>query len=573
MRIVHLPRWIFDQRSLVGRSSADASAVRPGALLVIVPSVVVLLPVLALALAWLQFDPSVWSHLWDTLLPEMVINTIALIAGTGALTLTIGTSLAWLVTNYRFPGVRVMEWLLVLPLAIPGYILGFVFMSLFDYAGPIQTTLRAWLGDGLELPEIRSLPGAVVVLSLTLYPYVYLMARTAFREQSVAQHEAARAMGLNDAGIFLRLAIPVARPALAAGATLVMMEALTDFAVVRYFNTVTLSEGIVRLWVGQMDRDSAVQLAFVLLLIALTILLVERWMRRGARYDQIGGDAPPITPRPLHGRRAVAALVGSLAIFGLAFVLPCAQLAVWAVGEVLAAAPGTLDAVFGQYLMNTLGLSLGAALLVILVAVPMAYTLRFLDGQAGSPLRGLARAATFGYAIPGAVVALGVLLLLASLNSPVAELTGNAVLLSASLIGLMYGYLVRFLAIGFNSAESSLENVTPDMERAARSLGATPVRVFRHVYLPLIRGGVMVGLLLVFVDVLKELPLTMFLRPFGMETLSVWTYMLASESAWEGAAVPALVIVLASVSPALVLMRLSNRAARRRKAADHKPLS
>ncbi|MCS6847067.1 MAG: iron ABC transporter permease [Anaerolineae bacterium] len=534
-----------------------------GSLAAALPAFLVLLPLIGLALAWLRLDGEIWSHLWSTLLPEMLLNTALLMFGVGATTLALGTALAWLVTTYAFPGSRSLEWLLVLPIAIPGYILGYVSMSLFDYAGPFQTQLRAWFGPDLELPEFRSLPGAIFVLSLTLYPYVYLLARAAFREQSAAQRDAARAAGLSGRAIFWRVALPLARPSLAAGVALALMETLTDFAVVRYFNTVTLSEGVVRLWIIQMDRDAAIQLASLLMLIALGVVLAERRLRRRARFYQLGNQSRPIAPVRLRGWRAIAALAGPLLLLLVAFGLPLVQLTQWAIAEVKHAEPGTLDAVFGQYLFNTLALSLGAALLVVAVALAMAYVVRphgtQVEAKAGT--RFLARLATLGYAMPGAVVALGVLLLLAPLNEAVLGWTGGAVLLSASVFGLMYAYLVRFLAIGFSSVEASLEKVTPNMEMAARSLGAGAPRLLAHVHLPLMRTGILAALLLVFVDTLKELPVTMFLRPFGMETLSVWTYMLASESAWQAAAVPALTIVLASVGPALLLIRLSRASA------------
>jgi iron(III) transport system permease protein len=505
----------------------------------------VLLPLIRLAFAWLNLAPEVWQHLWETLLPEMVLNTVLLTAGVGAITLCLGTTLAWLVTNFDFPGARLAEWLLVLPLAIPGYIFGYVFMALFDYAGPFQSQLRAWFGPSLEWPEFRSLPGAIFTLSLSLYPYVYLLARAGFLELSAAQKDAARVQGYSDLAILFKVSLPLIRPSLAAGVSLAIMEALADFAVVRYFNTVTLSEGVVRLWVGQMDRDAAVQLASLLLLIALLVILIERFLRRQARYYQIGGQARPFTRTRLHGWRAALAAAAAGMMLLLAFVLPSIQLLTWAIEELTTTDLGTLEMVFGQYLLNTAGLSAGAASLVIAVALPIAYALRH-TGSSGKERRlpVVARLATSGYAVPGTVIALGVLLLAAPLNEIVLSLTGGAVLLSASLFSLMYGYLVRFLAIGFNSIEASLEKITPNMELAARSLGAGTLRVLGRVYLPLISSGILVGWLTAFVDTFKELPATMFLRPFGMETLSVWTYMLASESAWQAAAIPSLVIVL-----------------------------
>jgi len=518
----------------------------------------VLLPLIRLALAWLNLTPEVWQHLWETLLPEMVFNTLLLMAGVGVVTLVLGTTLAWLVTHFEFPGARAVEWLLVLPLAIPGYIFGYVFMALFDYAGPFQSQLRAWFGPALELPEFRSLPGAIFTLSLSLYPYVYLLARAGFLELAAAQKDAARVQGYSELAILFKVSLPLIRPSLAAGVSLAIMEALADFAVVRYFNTVTLSEGVVRLWVGQMDRDAAVQLASLLLLIALLVILIERFLRRQARYYQIGGQARPFTRTCLHGWRGTLAVAAVGSVLLLAFALPLIQLLTWAIEELTTTDLGTLEMVFGQYLLNTAGLSVGAASLVLVVALPLAYALRRAGG--GRP-PAVARLATLGYAVPGTVIALGVLLLAAPLNEAVLSATGGAVLLSASLFSLMYGYLVRFLAIGFNSVEASLEKVTPNMELAARSLGAGALRVLGRVYLPLIRGGIVAGWLTVFVDTFKELPATMFLRPFGMETLSIWTYMLASESAWQAAAIPSLVIVLANTPVALSLIRSSRREA------------
>ncbi len=512
-----------------------------------------LAPLLALLLAWLDFDLATWVHLWETLLPEMLMSTAGLVVGVSIVTLALGISLGWLTARYIFPAVSALRLALVLPLAIPSYVLGFVYVGLLDYAGPIQTTLRHLLGEAFEF-EVRTLLGAIFVLSLALYPYVYLFAQAAFQEQSAAHQDAARAMGYGSWATFWRIALPLARPSLAAGWALVMMETLTDFAVVRYFNVITLSEGVVRLWVGQMDREAGVQVASLLMGIAFAVVAIERSLRRRARYTQLGSQTRPLARTRLRGWRAWLATGYASLVLVLAFGLPGSQLVIWAIEDVSSAAPGTLEAVFGAYLLNTLLLAGSAALLVILVAIGLGWLVRAND--APSPLlRTLARAAALGYAMPSAVVAIGVLLLLAPLNAPVAAWTGGAFLLSGSLISVLYGYLVRFLAIGMNGVESSLEKISPAMEMAARTLGAHTARVVMHVYLPLMRGGVLTAALLICVDVLKELPLTMFLRPFGMETLSTWAYMLSSESAWVGASTPALVIVGLSLLPTMLLMR------------------
>jgi iron(III) transport system permease protein len=519
------------------------------------PTLLVAAPLCVLLLSWLRTDPELWAHLWATLLPEMLLNTGLLLLGVGVLTFTLGTSLAWLVASFRFPGSRVAEWLLVLPLAMPGYVLGYVFMSLFDYAGPIQTGLRPWLGEEFELPEVRSLPGAIIVLSLALYPYVYLLARAAFREQSATQRDAARAAGLGAWAVFARVALPLARPAIAAGVGFALMETLADFAVVRYYNVVTLSEGVVRLWIVQGDRDAAVQLASLLLLAGVTTLFCERLLRRGARFYQIGNRSRPVMAQPLHGVRGWLALAYALCVWLFAFGLPALQLLGWARDELASADPVALEVIFSQQLPATLLLASCAALLVVSLGLLMVFALRPRNGVNPVLSRAIARVATLGYALPGGVVALGMLLLLSRFNEPAAALIGGGFLLSGSTLGLLYGYAVRFIAIGFNGIESGFEKITPNMEMAARSLGAGASRTLRTIHVPLLGGSLMTVALLVFVDVLKELPITLFLRPFGMDTLSVGTFMLASESAWQAAGLPALIIVILSAGPALLLLR------------------
>ncbi len=519
------------------------------------PTVLVAAPLCVLLLSWLRADPALWSHLWSTLLPEMLVNTSLLLLGVGALTFVLGVSLAWLIASYRFPGSRILEWLLLLPLAMPGYVLGYVFMSLFDFAGPIQTQLRGWFGEAAELPEVRSLPGAVIVLSLALYPYVYLLARAAFREQSAAQRDAARAAGLGAWSVFTRVALPLARPAIAAGVGFALMETLGDFAVVRYFNVVTLSEGVVRLWTVQGDRDAAVQLASVLLAAGVATLFCERLLRRGARFYQVGSRSRPVLTQPLRGAPGWLAFAYAAGVWTFAFGLPALQLLTWARDELYSADSAALAVIFGQQLPATLLLASAAALLVVCLGLLMVFALRQRNGVNPAFSRAVARVATLGYALPGGVVAIGMLLLLSYFNAPAAALLGGGFLLSGSMLGLLYGYAVRFIAIGFNGIESGFDKITPNMEMAARSLGADALRLLRAIHAPLLGGSMLTVALLVFVDVLKELPITLFLRPFGMDTLSVGTYMLASESAWQAAGLPALIIVALSAGPALLLLR------------------
>ncbi len=528
-------------------------------LLIVVP--MLLPPVLVV---WELVTPTatIWQHLWATLLPDMLRNTLLLILAVGSGTLVLGAGLAWLVCAYHFPGRRVFEWLLLLPLAMPAYVLAFVFVATFDFAGPVQSLLRSWFGPGLPFPQVRSGAGAALVLTLTLYPYVYLLARTAFRDQSATIVEAARAMGYGRTHTFLRLVLPLARPALVAGVTLAMLETLTDFATVRFFNLPTLSEGVFRVWEGMMNRQAAAELAALLLGFALLAVALERQLRGNARYYQTARPPRPLLPVRLHGWRAGLACGVCAMVLAVAFVLPVLQLLFWAITEIRRGAPGALDDLYANYVGTTLGLAATAAALSIGIALALAHVVRLSRGKL---LRPLARLATLGYTMPGAVVAVGVLLALAATDRAVNGLAQQwwglnpGLLLTGSAMGLIYAYLVRFMALAYNSVEANLERVTPNMAEAARCLGSTQTGVMWRIHAPLARGGMATGALLVFVDVMKELPATLLLRPFGMDTLAIWTYMLAAESFWHAAAVPALTILLVGLVPVVLLLRAGHK--------------
>jgi iron(III) transport system permease protein len=516
-------------------------------------AVLVLAPIVLVAAELITPSVDVWIHLWRTLLPEMLVNTVLLLAGVTAMSLVLGVSLAWLTAMHRFPGSRVFDWLLILPMAMPGYVLGFIYMATFDYAGPTQTLLRDLFGSSKWFPNIRSLGGAIIVLSLVLYPYVYVLARAAFRDQSAVLLESARMLGCSRLGAMWRVALPMARPALVAGATLVMMEALTDFATVRYFNVITLSEGVVRVWQGMMDRQAATELASLLLFMALGIVLIERKLRGSAKYHHVGSRIAE--PLQLRGMKAALATMMCAGVLLAAFALPAAQLVAWAIAD-LKTSDGTTQLIFMQYVMNTLELAALAALVAVTLAVVLAFSARAVYGRRRNPAaRVLSRLATLGYAMPGAVVAVGVLLVLSSIDKAL----GLGLLLTGSILGLIYAYVVRFMAVSFNSVESSMETVQPAMEMAARSLGASPLQALRHVYVPLMRGGVLAGAILVFVDAMKELPATMLLRPLGMDTLAIWAYGLAAESFWQQAALPSLTILLAGLIPVILFARVSRQ--------------
>jgi iron(III) transport system permease protein len=496
----------------------------------------------------------IWAHLWHTYLLELICNTLALIAGVGLGVLVLGIGLAWLVTLYRFPGQRIFEWLLILPMAMPAYVMGFVFLALFDYTGPVQSWWRGMFGPKMWFPDIASYGGVVLVMTLVLYPYVYLLTRTAFLEQSAGTVEAARALGISELEVFWKVMVPLARPSIAAGLALALMEALADFGTVGIYGYSTFTVAIYRVWFGLFNRQAATELASVLLCFTFGLLILERLMRGRARFSQTEGSVRPVSPRSLTGWHAWAASGICGVIVTGAFLLPVAQLLYWTMTTL---GGPEYDARYVTFLANTLMLAAVAAIVVVAAAVVLAYGLRL--GRRPIVIL-FARLASMGYALPGSIVAVGVLIPMSfidhTLDAVLRRTVGvsSGLLLTGSMAGLVFAYLVRFLAIGSQTVEASLVKITPSMDMAARSLGTSPGGLLRRVHLPLIRGGLGCAAILVFVDVMKELPATLLLRPFGYDTLAVRIWQLTSESFWETAALPALTIVAGGILPVLMLM-------------------
>lgn len=522
-------------------------------LVVVAVAAIVVVPVGLVAVSILTPSTEVWSFLWRTDLPDMLVTTVVVLVAVVCCTLLLGAGLAWLVGRYRFPGQRWFSWLLVLPLAVPAYVLGFVYLGLLDYPGPIQSGLRAMFGDDVWFPEVRTLPMAVLVLSLALYPYVYLLARAALSEQTAATYEAARVLGQGPLQAARRVVLPMARPSLAAGAALVAMETLTDFATVQYFNVQTVSVAVYQVWNGMYDRVAASEIASLVLLFAIAVIGLERVARGRARFHQ-GGGARTVDPVRLSGARAWAATGICSLVVAVTFVVPVLQLLAWSSTATLRSSTGGLDPRYLSYLLNSLMIAALTALACATIAVLVASATR-LGG--GTSTRRLARLATVGYAVPGPVVAIGVLAMLAAADAALdlVGLSWGAVLVTGTLVGLLYAYVVRFLALAYTSIDASLEKVAPSITDAALTLGAAPRGVVRRVHVPLVRSGVGVALVLVAVDALKELPVVLLLRPFGFETLAIWVYQLASESRWELAGLPALTIVAVAVIPVVWLFR------------------
>lgn len=544
----HIPVWNRHGRGLRGLPM-------PSLLLCLLT----VLPVLVVSSAILTPTSEIWLHLWRTLLPEITRNTLLLLAGVITGTFIIGVGLAWLITAYRFPGHSVLEWMLVLPMAVPSYVQAFVYMATFDFAGPVQGFLRRYIPDMGWFPEIRSGTGAIVVMTLVLYPYVYILAKAGFREQSGVLVEAARVMGYGTTSVFMKIILPLARPSIAAGVALAAMEALADFATVRFFNFPTLSDGVIRVWHGMMNLRAASELAGMLALASLVLLLLEKALRGRTKYFQTGGRSPGIAPTVLHGWRGCLAAAVCILVVSAAFFLPAAQLLSWTVKELAHQPAGALK-VYAQLARNSIVLSAVGALFGVIVSLLLASGIRTSGSKAALIL---AKLATSGYAMPGAVIAVGIIIPLSAFDHALNDIlyrwsgAGVGLLLTGSAAGLIYAYVVRFMSVGFTSVDASLEKITPNVTAAARILGASRRRMLWKVHLPLVAPGILAGAILIFVDIMKELPITLMLRPFGYDTLAVWVWQMAAESAWGGASLPSLVIVLAGMVPVILLMRAS----------------
>jgi iron(III) transport system permease protein len=497
-----------------------------------------------------------WTHLAETVLPEYIANTLWLLAGVSVMVIFGGVSSAWFVTMCQFPGRRIFEWALILPLAMPAYIIAYAYTDLLQFTGPVQTWLRAatgWQAREYWFPEIRSVGGAIAMLGLVLYPYVYLLVRAAFLEQSVGIIEVGRSLGQGPWRGFFRIALPLARPAIVAGTTLALMETLADFGTVSYFAVPTFTTGIYRAWLSLGDRVAAAQLSATLLGFVVAVLLIERVSRGGARFYTAGGRKRPVRYQ-LRGGAAVAAVLICAMPLVLGFALPCGVLLhlAWSEGN---AFPG---ARFLTLTFNSFTLAGVTAVAGVVLALIMAYALRLRPGPitlAANRLAGL------GYAIPGAVIAIGILVPVARLDNAFDEWMrlhfdiSTGLLLTGSIAALVYAYLVRFLTVALQTVEAGLGKITPSMDDAARSLGVGPLGTLIRVHVPLMWGSLLTAALLVFVDVMKELPATFVMRPFNFDTLAVQAYNLAADERLAEAAVPALAIVAVSLLPLVVLSR------------------
>ncbi|MBZ2189162.1 iron ABC transporter permease [Alcanivorax sp. JB21] len=521
---------------------------RPDALvlLTLALSAMVLMPIAVLALSWLGNESQIWRHLADTVLLDLVLNTLLLVVGVGVGVLVLGVSLAWMVSTLDFPGRRFFDWALLLPLAVPAYVLAFVALDILDFSGPVQSVLRqaipAFEGGSVRRPWL-----VVVTLSLVFYPYVYMLARAAFMVQGRALMDQARILGLGPYAAFWRVALPMARPAIAAGLALALMETLADFGAVAVFNYDTFTTAIYKSWYHLRNLNAAAQLASLLLLFVLVTLVLERMGRGRARFEQQQGAHRPHRVRPGSVQRWLLTGYASV-IFLAAFAIPVGRLLFWVVDSAWL----DLDSRYWGLVTRTLLLATGAALATVTLALLLGYVRRT---RIHRMVHAAVRGATVGYAMPGSVLAVGIMLSFAAVDHWLGSTFGLRPVLMGGLLALMVAYVVRFLAVAYGPVESSFERVRPRLIDAARTLGATPAEAVRRIYLPLLTPGVLTALLLVLIDVMKEMPATLLLRPFGWDTLAVRVYEMTTEGEWARAALPSLTLVLVGLLPVYLLMR------------------
>lgn len=519
-------------------------------------AVLIGLPVLSVVYLALFPEENAWTHLAATVLPHYLESTFLLMTGVVALTFLIGTGAAWLIAMYDFPGKRWLSWALLLPFAVPAYVVAYVYTDLLEYAGPVQIALREIFGwetaQDYWFPEVRSMGGAISVMSLALYPYVYMLARSAFMEQSLSLYQVSRSLGVSPLGFFLRVSLPIARPAIAVGLALVLMETLNDFGTVDYFAVQTLTAGLYDTWLNMGNLGGAAQIASVMVIVVILLVSLERYSRRRQKQYNTRHQGAPIPATRLQGKRAWLATIATALPVVLGFVIPFLVLLNYAVRYF----EQSWSQSFLSYAFNSFSLSALAAVLTLILGTLLAYSKR-LNRHALS--NAAIRFSSLGYAVPGAVLAIGIIVPFAWLDNQVDALAreylgvSTGLILSGTAFAVLFAYLVRFLAVASGAVESSLDKVTPSMDMASRSLGHSYFSTLVRVHLPMIRRGALTAMLVVFVDCMKELPATLILRPFDFETLATQVYQYASDELLEQSALSALVIVLVGLIPVLLL--------------------
>lgn len=514
----------------------------------------VALPVLAVFSAWTQIDADLWQHFFATQLPQLLTNTFFLLLGVGFGVVVTGVSLAWLVSQYDFPGRRWLEWALMLPMALPAYVMAFVVLGLFEYSGPVQTWMRANGLSAFTIADVRHLGSITLVMTSVFYPYVYLLARNAFLSQGSHYVEAAKSLGAGRRRIAWTVNLAMARPAIIAGAALAMMETLADFGTVAVFNYNTFTTAIYKAWFDYFNLQLACQFASILLTLVFVALLIENKARGKRAYNE---KQSTHQRKSLRGFKAIGASLACSAVVFFCFVMPLLQLVQWAWSDIQL----LNDAHFQRLIQRTLSLATMAAIATAVLAMCLALLQRY---DAAPWKQQMVSFSRLGYALPGTVLAVGIVLPLGYAERVLAPLTTWLGLeprqwLLGTVLALIVAYVIRFLAVALGPIETSLLRLKKSIPEAAIGLGAGPIRRFVSIHLPLMRSGILLAMLMVFVDVVKEMPATLLMRPFGWDTLAVRVFEMTSEGEYQRAALPALCILLVSIIPIIVTIRRSHR--------------
>jgi iron(III) transport system permease protein len=519
----------------------------------------VVIPLAVIFSSFMQPENEIWRHLAENLLSDLLINTVVLATGVLSVTFVLGVSLAWLTAICDFPGRKIFTWALLLPMAMPTYVLAFVMLGLLDFSGPVQTVLREWApSHKIWFPDVRSAGGVIAVMALALYPYVYILARSAFKTQGKRAMEAAQTLGCNQFAAFFKVALPMARPWIAGGLLLVLMETLADFGAVSIFNYDTFTTAIYKAWYGFFSLTAAAQLSALLVIIVFVVIMIEHKMRSKMQFTQSGRLSMQTDRICLTGWMRWAATLFASAVLLIAFIIPFSQLLIWSMQ--------IFTEEFNDRYLGYLGRSMFFAFLASFVigccALLLSYTQR---RHADKTTRILVRISTLGYALPGTVLAVGIFIVISYVDNLLLGLIraifsfDPGAFMQGTILTVIAAYMVRFMAIGFNSINSAMHRITTNLDEASISMGVTGLSLLKRVHLPILRNGVLTAAMLVFVDVMKEMPITLMTRPFGWDTLAVKIFELTSEGEWERAALPAVALVLGGMLPIVILTRQAEK--------------
>ena len=512
----------------------------------------VVIPIMTVMSFIFQPSTELWGHLSENLLIDYLLNTGMIVISVALLTIVIGVSCAWLVTNFTFPGVNIFKWLLVMPIAIPTYVSAYIYAGLFEPSGMIFDSVENYLGLGKELYdliELRNIYGVIFILSICLYPYVYLLSYSSFKEQSYCALEVGKSLGLSDKELFSRVSIPLARPGIIAGVSLVVMESLAEFGTMDYYGVRTFTTGIYRTWFAFGDETSALHLASILLTFVFIIIIIEKFSRGKSQYVNTSQKSKKIKARDLNGIYGVYACLWCLLFTLLGFILPVIQLLFW-LSE-------TYSYIFEDYyiqvIKNTVSIATIASIIIVLISIYSSYINRATDNLY---IKSSLKIFTLGYSIPGVVIAVGIIIPLTMVDNFQARIFGSPLYyLSGSFFALVLCYLVRFSTISYNATESGLGKIKKNIDLTVQSFGLSNFSILKKVHMPIMKTTLITSFILVFVDIVKELPATLILRPFNFDTLAINIYELASSEQLSYIASPSLILILISLIPVILLIR------------------